>query len=105
MTSDLADKPEKFVQCAEGGVQKVGVEETDRKNPTLGEEEAVAIAKLLVRLEEEMGTRRTLSGQWKGVSGRSKNCQRNGRTVIVWLALFPMSMPVPSSGSSQSMDA
>lgn len=56
MTSELADKPEKFVQCAEGGVQKVGVAEAERKNPTLGREEAVAIAKLLVRLEEEMGT-------------------------------------------------
>ncbi len=55
VTSELADKPEKFVQCAEGGVQKVEVAEAERKNPSLTEGEAVAIVKLLVRLEEEMG--------------------------------------------------
>lgn len=53
MTSELADKPEKFVQSEEGGVRKVEVVEAKRKKPALAEEEAVAIAKLLVRLEDK----------------------------------------------------
>ena len=43
------------MQCEEGGVEKVGVEENLHKSPSLSDEEAADIARLLVRLEEEMG--------------------------------------------------
>ena len=56
VTSDLANKVEKFVQGVEGGVQKVGVAEAARKTPSLSADNAVAIAKLLMRLEEVMGS-------------------------------------------------
>ncbi len=55
MTSELAEKPRKLVQSSEGGVVGVAVEEGDRKRAVLGEDQAVSIAVLLVRLEEEMG--------------------------------------------------
>ena len=55
VTSELANKPEKFVQCEEGGVRRIEVEEDKRKNPALTEEEAIAIARLLILLEEEIG--------------------------------------------------
>ena len=55
MTVELAEKPEKFVQCEGGGMVEVGVEENLQKSPSLSDEEAADIARLLVRLEEEMG--------------------------------------------------
>ena len=55
MATELADKPKKLVQCAEGGVTGVAVEEGYQKKAVLTNEEAVAIARLLVQLEGEMG--------------------------------------------------
>ena len=67
VTSELADKPRKLVQCAEGGVRDEAVEEADQKRAVLTDEEAVAIARLLVRLEEEMG--RPQDFEWAMESG------------------------------------
>jgi phosphoenolpyruvate synthase/pyruvate phosphate dikinase len=50
----MADKTEKFIQCVEGGVTKVKVQEDLVKSPTLSKDQAVEIAKLLMKLEEEM---------------------------------------------------
>jgi phosphoenolpyruvate synthase/pyruvate phosphate dikinase len=50
----MADKTEKFIQSEEGGVTKVKVQEDLVKNPTLSDDQAVEIAKLLMELEEEM---------------------------------------------------
>jgi phosphoenolpyruvate synthase/pyruvate phosphate dikinase len=55
VTSELADKPRKLVQCAEGGVKGVAVEEEAQKVAVLSTENAAAIARLLVHLEEELG--------------------------------------------------
>ena len=50
----MAEKTEKFIQSEEGGVTKVKVQEDLVKNPTLTDDQAVEIAKLLMELEEEM---------------------------------------------------
>ena len=55
MTSELAEKSRKFVQHVEGGVTSAEVLEGDQKRACLSDEEAVAIARLLVNLEEELG--------------------------------------------------
>lgn len=55
VTSELAEKPRKFVQHAEGGVTCAEVGEGDQKRAALSDEEAVTIARLLVSLEEEFG--------------------------------------------------
>ena len=52
--SELADKTEKFVQSEQGGVVKVKVEEELMKSPALLDAQAVEIARLLIRLEEEL---------------------------------------------------
>ena len=54
VTSEMADKTEKFIQCDEGGVIKVKVQDELVKSPTLSDDQAVEIARLLVDLEEEM---------------------------------------------------
>lgn len=54
MTSELADKPEKFVQSEEGGLKREDVSEVDQKRAVLTDEQAVAVARLLVSLEDEM---------------------------------------------------
>lgn len=52
--SEMADKTEKFVQSEEGGVVKVKVQEELVKSPALSDAQAVEIARLLIKLEEEM---------------------------------------------------
>ena len=54
VTSEMADKTEKFVQSEEGGVVKVKVQEELVKSPALSDAQAVEIARLLIKLEEEM---------------------------------------------------
>lgn len=56
MTSELADKPEMFVQCEDGGVRREGVEEGRQKSAALTDEQAATIGRLLVNLEEAFGT-------------------------------------------------
>ena len=56
VTSELADKPEMFVQCESGGVRREGVDEGRRKSAALTDEQAVTVARLLVELEEALGT-------------------------------------------------
>jgi phosphoenolpyruvate synthase/pyruvate phosphate dikinase len=48
----MADKTEKFIQNEEGRVMKVKVQEDLVKSPTLSDDQAVEIAKLLMELEE-----------------------------------------------------
>ena len=54
MTSEMADKTEKFIQSDEGGVVKVKVQDELVKSPALSDDQAVEIARLLVDLEDEM---------------------------------------------------
>ncbi len=56
MVSELAEKPEKFVQDASGGLRRESVEEGRQKTAALTDEQAVAIAKLLIDLEDSFGT-------------------------------------------------
>ncbi|XP_064399663.1 rifampicin phosphotransferase-like isoform X2 [Halichondria panicea] len=56
VVSELAEKPEKFVQDASGGLRRESVEEGQQKTAALTDEQAVAIAKLLVDLEDAFGT-------------------------------------------------
>lgn len=78
MTSELADKPRKLVQCSEGGVVGVAVEEGLQKRAVLTDEEAVAIARLLVQLEDEMG--RPQDFEWAMEGGRFSLtiCEQSG---------------------------
>ena len=69
VTSEMADKTEKFVQSEEGGVTKVKVQEDLVKSPTLSDDQAVEIAKLLVELEEEMTKPQDF--EWAIEKGRS----------------------------------
>ena len=54
VTSELADKTEKFVQSEHGGVVKVKVQDELVKSPALSDAQAVEIARLLISLEEEL---------------------------------------------------
>lgn len=54
--AELATKLERFVQNESGGVRHEGVEEDRQKAVALIDEQAVAIAKLLIELEEVFGT-------------------------------------------------
>ena len=54
--SELADKPEKFVQCESGGVRRESVGEEEQKAAALTDEQAVTISKLLMELEEAFGS-------------------------------------------------
>ena len=57
MTTEVLDKPEMFVQAEEegGGVKKVVVAEGREKEAALSEDQVVAIARLMVDLEDKMG--------------------------------------------------
>ena len=57
MTTEVLDKPEMFVQAEEegGGVKKVAVAEGREKEAALSEDQVVAIARLMVDLEDKMG--------------------------------------------------
>ena len=52
---ELADKTLRLVQCEGGGVRREEVEEGRVKAPALSDEQAVAIATLLVSLETQLG--------------------------------------------------
>ena len=69
VTSEMADKSEKFVQNNEGGVMKVKVEEELVKSPALSSDQAVEIARLLIALEEEMTKPQDF--EWAIEKGRS----------------------------------
>lgn len=56
VTSELADKPNMFVQCEGGGVRSEAVEEAKQKLTTLTDDQAIEIGRLLVDLEEAFGT-------------------------------------------------
>ena len=54
---ETAEKTEMFVQCEEGGLRKVKIEEEKRiKERCLGDDEAKRIAELMISLEIEMET-------------------------------------------------
>ena len=65
----MADKTEKFIQSKEDGVTKVKVQEDLVKSPTLSDDQAVKIAKLLMELEEEMTKPQDF--EWAIEKGRS----------------------------------
>ena len=54
--TEVLEKPEMFVQGEGGGVRKVAVVDGRQKEAALSEEQAVAIARLMVTLEDRMGT-------------------------------------------------
>ncbi len=69
VVSELAEKPERFVAKAEGGLKQEEVEEELRNTAALTEEQAVDIAKLLVDLEAAFGT--PLDFEWGIENGTS----------------------------------
>lgn len=75
--TEVLEKPEMFVQGEGegGGVRKVAVMEGRQKEAALSEEQAVAIARLMVALEERMGTPQDFEWAYeKGVCGERKGC-------------------------------
>ena len=54
--TEVLEKTEMFVQGEGGGVRKVAVMDGRQKEAALSEEQAVAIARLMVALEDRMGT-------------------------------------------------
>ena len=54
MTVEVMEKSEKFVQAAEGGVEKVTVPLEKQKERALTDEQARTISRLMVALEEKM---------------------------------------------------
>ena len=73
MTSEMAEKTEKFIQSEEGGVTKVKVQEDLVKSPALSDDQAVEIAKLLIELEEEMTKPQDF--EWAIEKGRGSSVQ------------------------------
>lgn len=72
VTSEMAEKTEKFVQSEEAGVTKVKVQEDLVKSPALSDDQAVEIAKLLIELEEEMTKPQDF--EWAIEKGRESVC-------------------------------
>lgn len=70
--SELAEKPARFVASSEGGLRQEEVEEERRNTAALSHDQAVAIAKLLVDLEDAFGT--PLDFEWGIENGTSHDC-------------------------------
>ena len=86
VTSELADKSEKFVQCEEeGGVKKVSVEAGQRGVASLTQEQAVSVARLLVGMEGKFG--RPQDFEWAMEAGKYVSACTNNVSVNFMLCV------------------
>ena len=80
---EVVDKSEMFVQCDEGGVVKVKVDEEKVKEKALSDEIARDITQLMMKLEDKMGTPQDFEWGWE--KGHKSN------QVLLYLCISKLS--------------